>query len=312
MAQMIDRDSIDFAVYERQTDASVKVRRASQFHDDLVAEFAQEDGEPTCHEPTMTSTKLRNLIHFRPGEVTAWAGYNGHRKSMFVGQMVLDLCQQKQRTLVASMEMLPRKTLGRMARQAAGTRWPDLRWLAAFGQWSDNKLWLFDHMGRITPSQCIAVCRYFADELKGQHVVIDSLMMVCASEDTFDEQKQFVTDLCRVAQETGLHIHLVTHCRKPQSGEDRAPTKYDIRGTSAISDQVSNVITVWQNKPKTHALEKNPHDIKASAEPDALVSVEKQRNGEWEGKVQLWFHGPSLRFADERADRIMPFPLEAA
>lgn len=311
MAQLIP-DTIDFAAYERMTDTAVKVRRASQFHDDLILEFAQTDGEPVCREPTMISTKLRNRIHFSPGEVTAWAGYNGHRKSMFVGQMVLDLCQQKQRVLVASMEMLPRKTLGRMARQAAGTRWPDIRWLQTFGQWSDNRLWLFDHMGRINPSQCIAVCRYFADELKGQHVVIDSLMMVCASEDTFDEQKQFVTDLCRVAQETGLHIHLVTHCRKPQSGEDRPPTKYDIRGTSAISDQVSNVVTVWQNKAKTQALEKNPHDTKALGEPDALVSVEKQRNGEWEGKVSLWFHGPSLRFADERMDRVMPFQLEAA
>ncbi len=312
MAHVIDHDTIDFAEYERKTDPSVKVRRASQFHDDLLLEFAQRDGVPECHEPTMLSTKLRDRIHFRPGEVTAWAGYNGHRKSMVVGQMVLVLCEQKQRTLVASMEMLPRKTLARMARQAAGTRWPERLWLQSFGQWSDNRLWLFDHMGRINPSQCIAVCRYFADEKKGGHVVIDSLMMVCASEDTFDEQKQFVTDLCRVAQETGLHIHLVAHCRKPQTGENHPPTKYDIRGTSAISDQVSNVVTVWQNKAKTAALEANPHDTKAQEQADALVSVEKQRNGEWEGKVKLWFHSPSLRFCDDRLSRVYGMEMTVA
>lgn len=313
MARVIEHDEIDFAAYEAQTDTKVKVRRASAFADDMMLEFAMRDGEPVCDDPTMLSTKLRGLLHFRGGEVTAWAGFNGHRKSMFVGQMVLDLCQQDHRTLVASMEMLPRKTLARMARQAAGIRWPERKWIDAFGRWTDNRLWLFDHMGRITPSQCIAVCRYFADELKGQHVVIDSLMMVCASEDTFDEQKQFVTDLCRVAQETGLHIHLVAHCRKPQSGsEDKPPSKYDIRGTSAISDQVSNVVTVWQNKAKTAALEKNPHDADAMQKPDAAVTVEKQRNAEWEGRVQLWFHSPSLRFCNDRIESVRPIELGTA
>ena len=30
----------------------------------------------------MFSTKLRDAIDFRAGEVTCWAGYSGHRKSM--------------------------------------------------------------------------------------------------------------------------------------------------------------------------------------------------------------------------------------
>ena len=64
------------------------------------------------------------------------------------------------------------------------------------------------------------MCRYFAEELGGSHVVIDSMMMVCASEEHLDEQKQFVTDLVRLSQETGLHVHLVTHCRKPQGGDE--------------------------------------------------------------------------------------------
>jgi twinkle protein len=118
-----------------------------------------------------------------------------------------------------------------------------------------------------------------------------------------------VTDIVRVAMETGLHIHLVTHCRKPQTGEEKRPSKYDIRGAAAISDQVSNVITIWANKAKAAALEKDPMDIKAGAEPDAVVAVEKQRNGEWEGAVKLWFHGPSLRFCDDRLSPVAPYEL---
>jgi twinkle protein len=96
--------------------------------------------------------------------------------------------------------------------------------------------------------------RYFSEELHGTQVVVDSMMMVCESEESLDEQKQFTTDLVRVAQETGLHVHLVAHCKKPLD-ESKPPTKYDIRGSSAISDQVQNIVMVWANKAKKAAIE---------------------------------------------------------
>lgn len=309
MAKMIC-DTIDFSAYIEETEASVRVRKASQFVDDLVAHFAAKAAGDDAVEPSMSSTKLCGRLNFRPGELTAWAGYNGHRKSMFVGQVALDLCAQKQRVLIVSLEMQPRMTLARMARQASAVAAPSPTWLQAFAAWTDDRLWLFDHVGRISPALCIAVLRYFADELKGTQVVIDSMMMVCGSEERLDEQKQFTTDLVRVAQETELHIHLVTHCRKPQSGsEDKPPTKYDLRGSAAISDQAHNVVTVWANKAKVAALEKDPHDQKALEEADVRVAVEKQRNGSWEGAARLWFDERSFRFCDDRTTAVQPYAI---
>lgn len=310
MAHLLKADSIDFAAYERDTEHAQKVRPACDFADDLEAEFmARESG---TRSPSMTSTKARNLIEFRPGEVTAWAGFNGHRKSMFVGQVSLDLCAADQRVLVASFEMTAGKTLARLAQQASGTARPDAYWRRAFTDWTRGKLWLFDHLGRTSPEAVMGLCRYFANERKGQHVVIDSMMMVCESEESQDEQKQFVTGLCRVAQECGLHVHLVVHARKPQSGsEDRPPTKYDIRGSAAISDQCANVITVWMDKAKARGLEANPHDLELLEKPDALVSIEKQRNGSWEGRMKLWFDPTSLRFCDDRMSAVQPYDLMA-
>lgn len=298
-------DDLDWSAYAQQTEARVKVKAASSF--DLQAEFAPRD--PKVRPAEMWSTKLRDRIEFRPAELTCWAGYNGHRKSMFLGQVMLDLMHADYRVLMASFEMAPARTLGRMARQALADHWPRGEALDSFSRWSDGRLWIFDHMGRIAPETCLAVCRYFAGELRGQQVVIDSMMMVCASEESLDEQKQFVTDLVRLAQETGLHIHLVTHCRKPQAGEDRPPSKYDLRGSAAISDQAHNVITVWANRDKHAALQANPHDEQAKAKPDARVSVEKQRNGEWEGAVGLWFHPTTLRFMDDRTTPVGAYPL---
>lgn len=303
MAQYLP-DNIDWPAYERDTEVQFKVKPAGAFANALKARFRPADG-PRC--PSMISTKMRGDLQFRPGEVTAWAGYSGHRKSMFVGQMVLDLCSQGHRSLVCSMEMLPEETLGRMAQQALARPDPSPRMLDDFGRWTDGRLWLFDHMGRIAPKQMMAVCRYFAEEVKGGHVVIDSMMMVCASEESLDEQKQLVTDLVRAAQELRIHVHLLAHCRKPQTGDGKPPTKYDLRGTAAITDQAANVVTIWANKPKQAKLEQDPNDASAAEEPDALVTVEKQRNGRWEGRVKLWFAEGSLRFTDRRMEFPEPY-----
>lgn len=308
MAELI-ADELDWSAYMRDTEASVKVRKAADFAAELDAEFAERSHS---QRSVMFSTKLRDAIEFRPGELTCWAGYNGHRKSMFVGQVSLDLCVQHERTLIASMEMTPGRTLARMVRQACGISSPGPEDRRRFSHWTDGRLWLFDHLGRVTPSTMQAVCVYFANELQGRHVVIDSMMMVCSSEESLDEQKQFATDLCRLAQETGLHVHLVTHCRKPQSGaEDKPPTKYDLRGSAAISDQASNVITVWSNKAKRAKLDQNPHDDEALHLPDAAVTVEKQRNGAWEGRLKLWWDDASLRFVDDRTSPIEPYRMGA-
>jgi twinkle protein len=217
---------------------------------------------------------------------------------------------QGQRVLIASYEMAPGETLWRMCRQATGVEHPAVATVEAFSRWTDGRLWVFNHMGRISPDACLAVNRYFAEELKGQHSFTDSMMMVCESEESLDAQKQFLTDLVRSSQETGLHNHLVTHCRKPQSGDEtKPPTKYDLRGSAAISDQASNVITVWANKAKKAKLDANVHDSDAMAEHDALVTVEKQRNGKWEGRVKLWFHEPSMRFMDDRTSPVEPYAM---
>ena len=309
MARVIEPDSIDFAAYERQTEAAAKVRPASAYVVDLDAQFAPR--ERSSRRPRMSSTKLGRCLEFRPGEVTAWAGYNGHRKSLVVGQTFLDLCSQGERCLVMSFEMLPAVTLARMARQAFGSAAPSKRQRDAFMSWTTDRLWIFDHMGRFSPGKCMAVLRYFAEELQGTHVAIDSMMMVCESEESLDEQKQFVTDLVRVAQETGLHLHLVAHCKKPLD-ESRPPTKYDIRGSSAISDQVHNVAMVWANRAKKAALEAsgaNPEE-KWLEQPDAMLGIDKQRNGAFEGKLKLWWDEASYRFTNERMTPIEPYAIE--
>jgi twinkle protein len=300
-------DTMDFSAYEQATEPGAKVRKAGEFATELAAEFTARN---RTRRSVMFSTKLRDAIEFRGGEVTVWAGFNGHRKSMFTGQVAADLCVQKEPVLVISLEMLPAKTLARMARQVMASEWPNETQRQEFMDWSNNRLWIFDHIGRLSPSLCLAVCRYFAKECGGRHVLIDSMMKVCQSEESLDEQKQLIGDLCDAAEETGLHIHLVAHCKKPGgAGEDQPPTKYDIRGSSSISDQAHNVITVWQNKVKRAEREKTIQDPVKMDQPDALVTIEKQRNGDFEGRFKLWFDDRTLRFMDDRTNPVEPYAL---
>lgn len=301
-------DTINLADFMPRPEFEAKVRPASDFLADVKLALGPKDLRPK--HPTILSRKAQGLIEFRPGEITAWTGYNGHRKSMLTSQVAIELCVQRQRVLLVSLEMDPPNTMARMTRQAVASGAPSVRDIEAFHRWSDGRLWLFDHVGKLETKTAQALCRYFAQQLSGQHVFIDSMMMVCSSEEHLDEQKQFVTDLCRIAKETGLHVHLITHCRKPPSGEEgKPPSKYDIKGSGAISDQAHNVMVVWANKAKKAKLEEDPLDFKAREQPDALLSCEKQRNGEWEGRLKFWFHDPSLRFCDDYTSPVSPYAL---
>ena len=96
-----------------------------------------------------------------------------------------------------------------------------------------------------------------------------------------------------IARDHNIHIHLVHHIKKPPT-EDHKPTKYDYKGSGAITDQVDNVISVWRDKNK----EKLRDAGKAFNEmdPDCLLICDKQRNGDWEGRIGLWFHRDSQQF----------------
>ncbi|WP_208507929.1 AAA family ATPase [Variovorax paradoxus] len=304
-------DNIDLSEYMDTPDFRAKVRSAMDFRDAVREKLRHKPDGQSEYGSQILIGKARNTIFFKPKHVTAWVGYNGHRKSMFTSQVALDMAVQGERVLIVSLEMDPDETMGRMTRQATGSATPSDILLNRFYDWSDGRLWLFDHIGTISVDHAFALCRYFSQELGGTHVVLDSMMMICTSEERLDEQKYFSTGLIRLAQETGLHVHVITHCRKPNGvrGEKDVPSRYEIRGSSAISDQAHNVVAVWMNKAKYERLEENPNDLEAQGEPCAIVKVDKQRGSKWEGKLSLWHHEPSLRFCGDRTSPVEPYPF---
>ena len=307
--QLISADDIDFSQYETETDAQQKCKPAGLW----VQELIERIKSPVVHKHVvMPWRKTHGIVQFRPGEVTVWGGANGNGKSLVTGQVAMSICVQGEKVCIASFEMKPIKTMERMARQWSTFNPADpqnqgddilkaqfIEVYEQFRDWTKDKLWLYDQQGTVTAKQVCAVARYCAKEKGITHFVVDSLMKCVASEDDYNGQKMFVDELTSIARDNGMHIHLVHHIRKP-ADESHKPSKYDYKGTGAITDQVDNVISVWRNKAKEKARQANKPF--SELDPDCMLICDKQRNGEWEGSIGLWFDKNSQQFLADSGD----------
>jgi twinkle protein len=181
--------------------------------------------------------------------------------------------------------------------------------LGRFTNFIDENLYLYDQQGSTTPQKTIAMARYCAVELGIKHIFIDSLMKCVVAEDSLNEQKSFVDELCALARDHHVHIHLVHHIRKLQS-EEIQPSKTDLKGSGSIADQVDNVFLVWRNKKKENARRNNEdYDEK---QPDMFLMCQKQRNGEAEEFYGMYFEHNSQQFVDSLGGQPIDFDNKGA
>lgn len=284
--------NIDFQVWYDMMEPAVIIRPARDIVREAIALLQATPPAPVV----MPWLKLRGLFSFRIGEVTIYAGQNGSGKSMITTMIALQLIAQKRNVLIASFEMKPATTLQRMVRQFAGTQFPGVDDYQRFASWAGNHLWFYDRQGDVSPNQVVGVCNYAAKELEMQDVFIDSLMKCVKGEDDYNSQKNFVSDCTNLARDTNLHVHLVHHVRKGQTDEV-LPQKVDMKGSGSIADQVDNVFMMWRNKKKERLQEAGqPIDMD---EPDAMLLCEKQRNGEHEPRLRLWYDRRSQQFLEK-------------
>lgn len=239
--------------------------------------------------------KTFDRVRLRPGEVSLWAGINGHGKSLVLGQVLLWL---ESKVLIASLEMKPAATLERMVYQGLGGLQPTEKFLDEFEEWTDN-MWIYDQQDSIETDRILGMCIYAAKEMGANHIMIDSLMKCGIAPDDYSRQKAFVDRLCWVAKTHDVHIHLVHHIRKKER-EGQEPDKFDIKGAGETTDLVDNVFIIHRNKDKEAQVEKclaqnKPLEQKLQNTHDQRLIVAKQRHGEWEGKINLWHH-PSGQF----------------
>jgi twinkle protein len=209
------------------------------------------------------------------------------------------------------MELRPARLLSRMYRQASGTNSPPAaRCRGPLASLFDRRLYLFNVQGTAKAAKIIEVFDYAMRRYGCRHFLVDSLAKCGFGEDDYNGQKAFVDALMEFSLHNSVHVHIVAHSRK-MTGEHEEPGKMDVKGTGALTDMVDNVFMVWRNKPKEEATQKSGVGFagKHAGKPDCVVNCCKQRHGEWEGKIGLFFDRPSLQYVENEGDKAMEYDL---
>lgn len=271
-----------------QTKDPDELKRLSDFHDDILYDLENGDTSPGLKLPWL---KAAQEVKFRPGEITVWAGINSHGKSVLVSHIIADGVSQGYKFCVASMEMPPADFGSGLYRQIGWSRNDGNA--DKIKEFIDNGIWIFNSYGVAKADKIIEVFEYAMKRYGINHFVIDSLAKCGFAEDDYSGQKKYVDRLAEFALKNMVHLHLVLHIRK-QNNEQCIPGKFDIKGTGAIIDMVSNAFIVWRNKEK----EEKAYTQKYvdNDDPDTLLKCVKQRKTGIEPIYKLWFNGNRRQF----------------
>ena len=275
--------------------AEFKIKSTDIFSDDLVKYFNEE-----IHSgKSLGWVKTEDRFRVRDSELTILTGVSGHGKSMWLSQVILAMMRQSTKCLIASLEMRPVLTLGRMLTQTLGSPEPTDDYIRKFCSRAADKLYIYDQTGVTTSDDMIATL-YYGKHILGVDVfVIDSLMKLSnISEESLEAQKLFTDRLAVTCRDLKIHVFLVAHTRKMKD-ETEIPDATNIMGSSHIRNLCDNIICVWRNRYKEKLIEEGKtSDDELKIIPDAKVFLQKQRNGQWEGSFNFWFSQKSLTYRE--------------
>ncbi len=277
-----------------------ELKSAGLFVDDVIEMFYPGENTFIGYDPPWD--KAKGKILFRPDELSVWTGINGHGKSQFLGHLVLHLMKSGARVCIASLELKPKRLLERLTRQASALEKPSPDYIRVINKWYSSCLWLFSLVGTAKSKRLLEVFLYARQRYGIDVFVIDSFMKLDIAEDDYKAQKALMEQLCDFKNQHNCHVHIVVHPRK-SADETQAPSKLDNKGTGAISDLADNCFAIWRNKEKEEIKNLQAQGVKLSKAQeekikhfDVLWKCDKQRNGDWEGKLGFCFDQKSLQY----------------
>lgn len=273
------------------------LRPASAFTENVIRLFWPS---PETHQGYCTPyRKIRDKLLFRPAEFTLWSGDSGAGKSQILSDCIVDWVNQGSRVCLSSLEMKGEHTLKRMCKQVVGVDRPTEEYITKALTWLDRGLLLYERVGKAGVEGLLEVFNYARAKYGCDQFVIDSLMRLGVASDDYTGQEKAVYQLVDWVIEHGVHLHLVAHSKK--GDKDRgAPETRDVKGAMEIGANAFNIITVWRNKKHEDAVNAAASDELRdelfSSKAGVVMNVDKQRNGDFEGKVALWFDQKTYRY----------------
>ncbi|MDM9983911.1 toprim domain-containing protein [Bartonella henselae] len=292
----IDATTIKAAFSSAKSFAPKGLRRASDYKDQVIGLFWPEPKQHLGY--TVPYPKLNGKLYFRPAELTLWSGASGAGKSQLLSDCIPHWISQKSRLCLASLEMKGAQSLRRLTKQTGGLEHPTREMIERILQFLDDGLILYEHVGKSSVDTLLDVFDYCRARYGCDQFIIDSLMRLGIASDDYTGQEQAVYKMVDWAILNNVHIHLVAHARK--SGLDKdIPGTEDIKGASEIGANAFNIITIWRNRSledKIFAASLEQEKADLAKRPSVIMNIAKQRSGDFEGKIGLWFDRQTYRY----------------
>ncbi|MBF0445865.1 MAG: AAA family ATPase [Magnetococcales bacterium] len=320
----LDKSHIDICFENSVFSSPEELKQASQYVGDVIESFYPTgDIEPGVQLPFK---KLRGKVLFRAGELSLITGSTGSGKSQVLGQMCVSALVQGEKIVIASLEMSPKQTLKRMAKQISGLDKPHPDYLRFIHEFYQDKLFIFSLVGKSKVDRLLDAFEYARRRFGVTTFVIDSLMRLGVGVDDYKAQEATVYALTDFAINKNVHIHLVAHARKADTKAGfQTMTADDVKGTSEIASNAFNIIAISRDRKHEDKLKKA--ELKAGRgesvpeleelrdKPGVYLTVAKQRNGDWDGTIALWFDLKSYQYLEgssQQAQAFLKYPPHLA
>lgn len=239
-----------------------------------------------------------------PTGVTLLAGANASFKSTLASQILLWAAKfEDVKVGLASFEMTIADIGGLMTQQSACSDNPTTEWYDRFESWSEQKIFIFDQLGSISPEKVLGAVHAFGTA-GCKLVCVDSLMMCSVgggdNSSSMENERAFVSSLIGIARTHDMAVILVHHLRKPSqqaNGQQYVGTKWDIRGSGQIVDLAALVLLASSDSKKTELIQKrDKFGVTLTEQENEYVQkhsclslqVAKNRYSAFEGRINLW------------------------
>lgn len=249
---------------------------------------------------------------FHMGELSVWTGRRGDGKSTLLGEILLDAVDQDCRVCAYSGELPDWKFKYWTSLQAAGPAHiemkPDNRngkvlpmvpqiIQEQIDRWLDRRFYLYD-IGSSATHDAETILRMFnyAHNTYGCNVfLVDNIMTARfktgRDADYYRAQSNFVADLVSFVRRASVHVHLVAHPRKTQTGKHL--NNDDVGGIGDITNLADNVFSLERSQRKDAIGDQARESVTALAILKNRMWGATTRSGE---AIQLQFDPKSKRF----------------
>jgi len=273
------------------------LRHAADFTGEVVQLFYPEPGHHVGYG--VPYGKIADKISFRPGEVTVWTGSSGAGKSQILSDCAVHWISEGSRLCISSLEMKPAQTLKRMVKQASNVDRPTQEYIGLTLSYLDQGLLLYDRVGKAGVEGLLDVFGYARAKYGCDQFIIDSLMRLGIAGDDYTGQERVMFKLVDWALLHDVHVHLVAHARKGERDAGVQGTD-DVKGAMEVGGNAANILAVWRNRRHEEdvkaAKADSPEWHELNEKPGVILNVAKQRHGDFEGRVGLWFDQETYRY----------------